>query len=159
MDSKTKIRLLLLVGILKKIVIVFLFSSGYMNAQEIQYINSPEHLAQEMPFSEATIVNNVVYLSGQIGSNAKNEVVSGGITAETAQALRNIQALLERMNLSLEHVFKCTCMLSDIKDWPAMSKAYKGFFSPNKLPARSAFAGSGLALGAKVEIECMATLQ
>ena len=158
MDTKSKMRFLLLFGIIKKIVIVLLFSCGYMNAQEIQYVNSPEHLAREMPFSEATIVNNVVYLSGQIGSNAKNEVVPGGIASETVQALRNIQALLERMNLSMDHVFKCTCMLADIKDWPAMSKAYKAFFSPNRLPARSAFAGSGLALGAKVEIECIASL-
>jgi len=47
-------------------------------------------------------------------------------------------------------------MLSDIKDWPLMSLEYKKFFNPQKLPARSAFAGSGLALGAKLEIECMA---
>ena len=47
-------------------------------------------------------------------------------------------------------------MLVDIKDWPKMSKAYKKFFDRKNLPARSAFAGSGLALGAKVEIECLA---
>ena len=50
-------------------------------------------------------------------------------------------------------------MLSDIKDWPEMSKAYKTFFKKEKLPSRSAFAGSGLALNAKIEIECMATLK
>ena len=47
-------------------------------------------------------------------------------------------------------------MLVDIKDWPKMSKAYKSFFERENLPARSAFAGSGLALGAKIEIECLA---
>lgn len=62
------------------------------------------------------------------------------------------------MGLSKEHIFKCTCMLADIDDWPAMSKSYSSFFETNRLPAWSAFAGSGLALGAKVEIECMASL-
>lgn len=60
------------------------------------------------------------------------------------------------MGSSLDQVFKCTCMLEDIKDWPKMSAVYATFFDKEKLPARSAFAGSGLALGAKLEIECMA---
>ena len=50
-------------------------------------------------------------------------------------------------------------MLLDIKDWPKMSKVYKSFFNRKKLPARSAFAGSGLALNAKVEIECLAKVR
>ena len=68
----------------------------------------------------------------------------------------NIKNKLEKMGGSMDDIFKCTCMLSDIKDWPLMSQEYKKFFNPQKLPARSAFAGSGLALGAKLEIECMA---
>ena len=60
-----------------------------------------------------------------------------------------------RKPFSLEKVFKCTCMLADIKDWGEMSIEYKKFFTKN-MPARSAFAGSGLALNARVEIECWA---
>ena len=62
----------------------------------------------------------------------------------------------QKVLVSKDDIFKCTCMLADIEDWPLMSLEYKKFFNPDKLPARSAFAGSGLALGAKLEIECMA---
>ena len=58
------------------------------------------------------------------------------------------------MGGSMDDIFKCTCMLSDIKDWALMSQSIKSFLTL-KLPARSAFAGSGLALGAKLEIECV----
>lgn len=133
-------------------------TSNLLQAQQIKYINSADHMKQNRPFSEATIVNNIVYLSGQIGTDKNDKVVPGGIAAETMQAMRNIEKVLTRMGLSKAHIFKCTCMLADINDWPEMSKAYKKFFSTSQLPARSAFAGSGLALGAKVEIECMASL-
>ena len=129
-----------------------------LQAQQIEFINSADHMKQNQPFSEATIVNDIVYLSGQIGTDENDKVVPGGISAETTQAMRNIEAVLTRIGLSKAHIFKCTCMLADINDWPEMSKAYKAFFSKTQLPARSAFAGSGLALGAKVEIECMASL-
>ena len=129
-----------------------------LQAQQIEFINSADHMKQNQPFSEATIVNDIVYLSGQIGTDENDKVVPGGIKAETTQAMRNIEAVLIRLGLSKAYIFKCTCMLADINDWPEMSKAYKTFFSKTQLPARSAFAGSGLALGAKVEIECMASL-
>ncbi|MGC6421660.1 MAG: RidA family protein [Flavobacteriaceae bacterium] len=135
-----------------------LICTTMIRAQQIQYINSETHNERDYPFSEATVVNDIVYLSGQIGTDENDRLVSGGIAAETQQALKNIENVLIRMGLSKAYIFKCTCMLENIGDWPAMSKAYKSFFAPNKLPARSAFAGSGLALGAKVEIECMASM-
>ena len=69
--------------------------------------------------------------------------------------MMNIKSILEKNGSSLEKIFKCTCMLADIKDWPEMSEEYRKFFK-NDLPSRSAFAGSGLALNARVEIECWA---
>ena len=122
----------------------------------IEYLNSAAHIAKDYPFSEATIVNGVIYVSGQIGTLSNGEVIEGGIEAETIQSLKNIEAVLERLGGSKEDIFKCTCMLKDIKDWPAMSKAYKSYFNTKDLPSRSAFAGSGLALGALIEIECLA---
>ena len=122
----------------------------------IEYLNSATHIAKDYPFSEATIVNGVIYVSGQIGTLSNGEVIEGGIEAETIQSLKNIEAVLERLGGSKEDIFKCTCMLKDIKDWPAMSKAYKSYFNTKNLPSRSAFAGSGLALGALIEIECLA---
>ena len=122
----------------------------------IQYLNSTKHLQKGYPFSEATIVNGIVYVSGQIGTLKDGRLIQGGIKKETLQSLKNIESILDRLGGSKQDIFKCTCMLRTIEDWPSMSKAYKTFFEKDKLPSRSAFAGSGLAMGALVEIECMA---
>lgn len=131
-------------------------SNSQSSQNEIQYVNSDETKEKGYPFSDATVVNGVIYLSGAIGTLPDGSVISGGIAAETKQTMMNIKNRLEKMGGSMDDIFKCTCMLADIKDWPLMSQEYKKFFNPDKLPARSAFAGSGLALGAKLEIECMA---
>ena len=123
---------------------------------EIEYINSSESKKNNYPFSEATIVNNIIYLSGQIGTLKNGKLIEGGIKEETRQTMLNIKSVLEKNGSSIDKIFKCTCMLSDIKDWPEMSNEYRKFFK-NDLPSRSAFAGSGLALNARVEIECWAT--
>ena len=140
---------------MKNLFLIFLFFPLTTFGQQIEYVNSENHKASEMPFSQATIVNGIVYLSGQIGE-INNSVVKGGIDPETTQALTNIKNVLEEMGLSIDDIFKCTCMMSDIKDWPKMYEAYVKFFNRENLPARSAFAGSGLAQGAKIEIECLA---
>ena len=131
-------------------------SNSQSSQNEIQYVNSDETKEKGYPFSDATVVNGIIYLSGAIGTLPDGSLISGGIAAETRQTLINIKNRLEKMGGSMDDIFKCTCMLADIKDWPLMSQEYKKFFNPDKLPARSAFAGSGLALGAKLEIECMA---
>tara|TARA_B100001059_G_C17756609_1_gene540274 strand:- start:867 stop:1316 length:450 start_codon:yes stop_codon:yes gene_type:complete len=145
---------------MKKLIILSIFILGCNRPQalkkNIEYFNSPEHLANDYPFSEATIVNDIIYVSGQIGTSENGEVIGGGIEDETLQALENIESILKRMGGSKSDIFKCTCMLKDIGDWPSMSKTYKSFFEGSMLPSRSAFAGSGLALGALVEIECLA---
>ena len=146
---------------MKNLYLIFslIFSITAIFCQDIIFVNSELHLENDAPFSEATIVNGIIYLSGEIGTLPNNKVIDGGIVPETIQALSNISNKLERMGSSIDNVFKCTCMLADIMDWPEMSKAYKTFFKKEKLPSRSAFAGSGLALNAKIEIECMATLK
>ena len=131
-------------------------SNSQSSQNEIQYVNSDETKEKGYPFSDATVVNGIIYLSGAIGTLPDGSLVSGGIIAETRQTMMNIKNRLEKMGGSMDDIFKCTCMLADIKDWSLMSQEYKKFFNPDKLPARSAFAGSGLALGAKLEIECMA---
>jgi len=108
-----------------------------------------------LPFSETVRVGRMLYLSGQLGTQGTLELVAGGIAAETRQTLENIRRVLERHGLSLDHVVKCTVMLADIGEWQAMNEVYRTFFTRH-LPARSAFGTSGLALGARVEIECMA---
>jgi reactive intermediate/imine deaminase len=111
----------------------------------------------DFPFSDATIVNNVIYIAGQVGNiPGTNELVLGGIREETMQTMKNIEGVLTALGSSMDKVFKCTCMLSDISEWGQMSEEYIKFFKDDKRPSRSAFAGTGLALGAKVEIECWA---
>ena len=113
--------------IIKSISIFFL--AIYTHGQnDVKYINSQENLENGYPFSEAVIVDNIVYLSSKVGRLPSGELIQGGIEAETLQTLKNIESLLQKINLTKDDIFKCTCMLVDIKDWPKMSKAYKSFF-------------------------------
>ena len=108
-----------------------------------------------LPFSEAVRVGNVLHLSGAIGIDASGRLVPGGIDAETRQSMENIAAVLERHGSSMARVIKCTVMLADMGEWYAANKVYLEFF-PDHLPARSAFGTTGLALGARIEIEAIA---
>jgi 2-iminobutanoate/2-iminopropanoate deaminase len=113
--------------------------------------------AAPLPFSAAVRVGPLLYLSGQIGMDSTGHLVPGGIAAETRQALENIRSVLEHNGSSLDRVVKCTAMLADIHDWGAMNQVYVTYFR-HHLPARSAFATSGLVFGARIELECMATV-
>ena len=122
---------------------------------EVQYY--PVETTRTLPFSAAVRVDKMLYLSGQIGIDDRGNVVSGGIAAETRQAMQNIQATLERYGSSLDRVVKVTVMLADMAEWMEMNKVYVSYF-PKHLPARSSMGTTGLALGARVEIECIAVL-
>jgi reactive intermediate/imine deaminase len=113
------------------------------------------------PFSPAVKVGNMLYLAGQVGTgpSAAGSVVPGGIAAETKQVMLNIKDVLEKSGSDMEHVVKCTVFMADMKEWDAMNEVYRTFFTNGKYPARSAFGTSGLALNARVEIECMATVK
>lgn len=110
-------------------------------------------------FTPAIRTGNLVFLSGQIGTlPGTTELVEGGIEAETRQTLDNITAVLERSGLTRDDVVKCTVFLADIANYQAMNEVYQTFFLTDP-PARSTVAGSGLALGATVEIECIAVVR
>ena len=122
---------------------------------DVEYYTS--ELLKGLPFSAAVRVGKMLYLSGQIGIDNSGKLVAGGISAETHQAMENIRAMLEQYGSSLDHVIKATVMLADMSEWSEMNKVYVTFFSKH-LPARSALGANGLALGARVEIECIAVL-
>jgi reactive intermediate/imine deaminase len=122
---------------------------------EVEYLTSES--MQGLPFSEAVRVGNMLYMSGQLGRDDSGKLVPGGIAAETRQTLENIKAALERYGSSLDHVVKATVMLLDMAEWAEMNRVYVTYF-PKHLPARSALGVSGLALGARVEIECVAVV-
>ena len=117
----------------------------------------PAESMMRLPFSEAVRVDKMLYLSGQIGIDETGNLVLGGIAAETRQAMENIRATLERHDSSLDQVIKVTVMLADMAEWSKMNEVYVTYFEKH-LPARSSFGTTGLALGARVEIECMAVL-
>ena len=110
-----------------------------------------------LPFSAAVRVGNLLFVSGQMGTDENTRIVPGGIEAETRQTIANIKSILERHGSSLDNVVKCTVMMADMHEWPAMNSIYIEHF-PKHLPARSAFGCNGLALGGRVEIECIATV-
>jgi len=108
-----------------------------------------------LPFSAAVRVGDMFYLSGQIGALADGSLPEG-IEAQSRQVMANVGAVLAEAGLGFGDVFHCLVMLADMDDWPSFNRIYLEHFDPERLPARSAFAASGLALGARVEIECKA---
>ena len=112
------------------------------------------------PFSPAVRVGNLILLAGQIGTtgaDATGTLVPGGIEAETRQTMENIKTVLAAVGSSMDQVVKCTVMMADMAEWDRMNAVYRTYFAPGRLPARSALGANGLALGARVEIECFAT--
>lgn len=107
------------------------------------------------PFSTATRVGDVVYLSGQIGVGPDGKLPEG-FEAQAKQTMENVGAGLKRVGLGWGDVFKCTVMIDNMADWPKFNTIYVPYFPAGKLPARSAFGADGLALGALLELECMA---
>jgi 2-iminobutanoate/2-iminopropanoate deaminase len=124
---------------------------------DIEWLKAPGMEDMDLPFSAAVRVDNMLYLSGALGyDREKGALVEGGIQPETRKTLENISATLEMFGSSMDRVVKCTVFLADISEWAAMNEVYVEFF-PNK-PARSALGSSGLALGARTEIECIAVV-
>ena len=118
----------------------------------------PEGVARLPVFSTAVRTGDLLFLSGQIGTlpgMGQPTLVEGGVVAETRQTMENIVTVLESEGLELQDLVKCTVFLADISDYGAVNDVYASFF-PSDPPARSALAGSGLALGSRVEIECIA---
>jgi reactive intermediate/imine deaminase len=123
----------------------------------MQFFNSREASAIKLPFSQAVRVGDVLYLSGALGNlPGKMELVPGGMRAEARQTMENIGTVLKEAGLSFADIFKCTVMLADMSKWAEFNEVYVTYFDPDRLPARSAFGANGLALGAQVEVECMA---
>lgn len=128
------------------------------SASDIEFINLVE--PWPYPFSSAVRVGNALVLSGQVGTRIENGapvLVSGGIDAEARQTMENIKAIVERGGSSMDRVVKCMVMLADMSEWPRFNEIYASYF-PGPKPARSAWGANGLALGARVEVTCIAVV-
>jgi reactive intermediate/imine deaminase len=125
---------------------------------DVEYLLMPGMEGLDLPFSSAVRVDNLLFLSGMLGNTPGTlQLAEGGIQPETRQTLDNIKRVAEQFGSSMDQVVKCTVFLADIAEWGAMNEVYKTYF-PNK-PARSALGVSGLALNARVEIECIAVVE
>lgn len=110
-----------------------------------------------LPFSPAVRVGDTLYLSGQIGQVPLGMDPHGeGFDAAVRAAMDSVGRILADNGLDFGHVVKCTVMLNDMADWPRFNAAYLPYFKGKRLPARSAFGADGLALGAPLEVECIA---
>jgi 2-iminobutanoate/2-iminopropanoate deaminase len=134
--------------------IAVLVASACASKSEVQFLPRPNSPG---PFSEAVRADDIMFLSGVLGTDSTGRLVPGGIGPETRQALENIKAALARNGLTMAHVVKCTAMLADIAEWPAMNEVYATYF-PGDKPARSAFGGVQLVRGARMELECIAAV-
>ncbi len=111
------------------------------------------------PYSQATISQGLVFVSGQIPLHpGTGELVSGGIDEQTRRVLLNLKAVLEAAGSSMDLVVKTTVYLKDIADFPAMNQVYAEFFGTG-LPARATVEVSRLPRDVAVEIDAIAALQ
>jgi 2-iminobutanoate/2-iminopropanoate deaminase len=110
-----------------------------------------------LPFSSAVRVGDLLFLSGQVGNvPGTRQLVDGGVTGQTRQALENVKAILAFAGSSLDRAVKCTVFLADMNDFAAMNAVYGSYF-PKDPPARTTVVASPPVVGARVEIECIAT--
>ena len=123
----------------------------------MQYFQSPDPGGLGLPFSSAVRVGDMLYLSGALGNLPGTLTLApGGIAGEARQTMENIGAVLKHCGLGFADVVKCTVFLADMSEWAEFNKVYVSYFAPGKFPARSAFGCNGLALGGRLEVECIA---
>ena len=124
---------------------------------DVEFITAPGTGDMNLPFSPAVRVGNTLYLSGNLGNIPGTlQLAEGGIQGETRQTMENIKSVLELAGSSMDKIVKCSVFIADMAEWGAMNEVYRTYFTVP--PARSAFGTSGLALGAKVEIDCIAVI-
>ena len=117
-------------------------------------INTKNAPAAIGPYSQAILMGNMLYASGQLGLDPTN-FVPGGVTEQTEQVFKNIRAILEEAGLTIANVVKTTCFLADMSDFAAMNAVYEKQFTGD-FPARSAVAVKTLPKNGLVEIEIIA---
>ena len=111
------------------------------------------------PFSPGVISNGFLFVSGQVGTDPQtSKLVSGGIEAETAQTIKNIEAVLKDAGTSLENVVSVTVYLSNMDDFQKMNAVYKNYFREGTYPARTTVGVAKLVFGASVEMTMTAAI-
>ena len=110
------------------------------------------------PYSQGVLVNNFLFISGQIALHPQTgELVNQNIEAETRQALSNIEAILQKANITWQNVVKCEIFLTNIQNFAKVNVIYNEILG-NATPARQVVEVSALPKGANIEISCIATI-
>jgi 2-iminobutanoate/2-iminopropanoate deaminase len=123
---------------------------------EVEVLRSNAVLPANLPFPDGVRIGDFVILSGQIGVRPGTlELVPGGIEPETRQTFENLRLTLEAHGMKLSDIVRVQVMLADMAEWQRFNAVYLEFF-PDAAPARCAFGATGLAFGARVEVEVFA---
>lgn len=133
--------------------LIFAFAVSAASAADRDHYTKPS--MTQYPFSSAVVVGDTIYLSGEIGLTEDGALAEGGVGPQTTQIFKNYEKTLAEVGSSLEDIVKCTVFLEDMAKYGEMNVAYAAAL-PDPKPARSTFGVDGLALGAALEIECLA---
>ena len=123
------------------------------------FANQPDRLimpsteVNNYPFSDAVKVGNLLFMSGLVGN--EESIGEDSLVAETHSIFKQMKAVLNAYELSLHDVVKCTVFLDNVDEWGKFNSVYTQYFT-KPYPARSALGADGLALGASLELECIA---
>ena len=140
-------------------IILFLISTSYVYSQKImkEFIKTENAPLPVGPYSQAVLVNNILYVSGQVGINIdNNKLVTESIELETKQVMENIHAVLKEANFNFENIVKSTIFITDMKNFSKVNKVYGSYFKEESAPARETVEVSALPIGARIEISVMA---
>ncbi len=111
------------------------------------------------PYSQATMVGNMLYTSGQIAINPKNgKMVTDTIENETTQVMENLKAVLTEAGMTFENVFKTTIFISDMENFAKINAIYGNYFNAETAPARETVEVANLPKYVNVEISVIATM-
>lgn len=121
-------------------------------------INTKKAPAPIGPYNQAVMINDTLYVSGQIPANPANgEIVKSDITAQTKQVMENIKEILKEAGMDFSNIIKCSIFISSMKNFPTINEVYGSYFTED-FPARETIEVAGLPLGVDVEISCIATI-
>ena len=120
----------------------------------IKTLNAPAPIG---PYNQAVLINDTLYLSGQIGLNPHSmELVEGGVKKEAEQVMKNLKSVLEAAEMNFDQVVKSSIFLSDIADFGQVNEVYGSYFNNESAPARETIAVKTLPKNVRVEISMIA---
>lgn len=124
----------------------------------LKVLNTPKAPAAIGSYSQAIVLNNILFSSGQIPADPETGAIVGSdITGQAEQVMKNVKAILDEAGTDFEHVVKTTCFLSDMADFAEFNKVYEKYFVSK--PARSCVAVKTLPKNALCEVEVLAGIQ